>query len=483
MSESATHVQGVIPAGLESSPYINPDIAPIPLERRTWNMYHIAALWVGMSVCVPTYMLAAGLVSGGMDWKQAIATILLGNVIVLVPMTLNAHAGTRYGIPFPVLARSAFGVRGSNIAAMLRALVACGWFGIQTWVGGQAIHTLLGVLVPSWNHLAAGPWISFGIFWLMNMYFILAGTESIKFLEAWGAPFLIIAGLALLFWAQQKAHGFGPILSQPSHFKTPAEFWKFFIPSLTAMVGYWATLALNIPDFTRYAKSQRDQVLGQALGLPTTMTLFAFIGVAVTSATVIIFGAPIWDPVALLAKFTNPLLIIVSVVALAVATLTTNIAANVVSPANDFSNLSPRRISFRTGGIITGVIGILMQPWKLLSDYGTYIFGWLIGYSGFLGPIAGVLIADYFVVRRCRLNVNDLYRMEGEYRYSAGYNVAGLGSLLVGVLLALIGLVYPPMHFLYDYAWFVGFFAAFLSYILVMSFSRPRVPSAAPAPS
>jgi NCS1 family nucleobase:cation symporter-1 len=470
----ATHVEGVIPPELEGSPLINADLAPVPRERRTWNTYHYAALWVGMSVCIPTYMLAAGLIAGGMAWWQAIITIFLGNLIVLIPMILIAAAGTRYGIPFPVLARAPFGVFGSNVPTLLRSLVACGWFGIQTWIGGQAIYTLIVVLWPGWADLPGTVAISFMIFWAANMYFVVRGTESIKFLEAYAAPFLILAGLALLFWARGAAGGFGPMLSQPARFASSAEFWAFFWPALTGMVGYWATLALNIPDLTRFAKSQRDQALGQAIGLPTTMTLFAFIGVAVTSATVIIYGEAIWDPVRLVERMGSPVVVVISVFAVAIITLTTNIAANVVSPANGFANLWPRRINFKIGGIITGIIGIVMMPWKLLEDYGSYIFGWLVGYSAFLGPIAGVLIADYFVMRKMRLESDELYRVAGRYSYRSGWNPKAMAALALGVLVALIGLLLPSLRVLYDHAWFVGFVVAFVSYLVLMKSGKSK---------
>jgi NCS1 family nucleobase:cation symporter-1 len=446
----------------------NADLAPTQPHQRTWGIYSIAALWVGMSVCIPSYMLASGLIAGGMSWKQAIATIALGNLIVLVPMILNAHAGTKYGIPFPVLARASFGVRGSNVPALLRALVACGWFGIQTWIGGQALNSMVVLLLPKWAIFEFGPAIGFAVFWLANVYFIVKGTDSIRWLEAIAAPFLLIVGLGLLALAYQKGGGWGPILSQPSAFTTTADFWRFFVPSLTGMVGFWATLSLNISDFSRYAKNQRSQVIGQAIGLPPTMVLYAFIGVAVTSATVVVFGEAIWDPVVLLSKFENRFAILLSLLSLLIATLTTNIAANVVSPANDFANLWPARIRFRTGGLITAVIGIVMMPWKLLSDYGTYIFGWLIGYSGFLGPIAGVLIADYFVVRRGELHVDDLYRTQGRYTYRSGFNPVALLALGAGVAVALIGLVVPGLRVLYDYAWFVGFGVAFVVHAIGM---------------
>ena len=458
----------------------NQDLAAIPPERRTWSTYNYASLWVAMSVCIPTYMLASGLIAGGMSWKQAIGTILLGNLIVLIPMILNAHAGAKYGIPFPVYVRASFGVRGANIPAVLRALVACGWFGIQCWIGGQAIFSMLRVLWPPAAAHPITPWFCFFAFWLLNMLVIWRGIETIKFLEGIGAPFMLAVGLLLLWWITRKAGGLGPVLSTPSKFKTTSEFLHFFIPSLTGMVGFWATVALNIPDFTRYAKSQKAQMVGQALGLPTAMTLYSFIGVAVTSASAVIFGEAIWDPVALLGRFNEPVVASVALIALLIATLNTNVAANVVSPSNDFSNLNPRLISFRTGGLITGVIGILMMPWKLLTDFQSYIFGWLVGYSGLLGPIAGIMIADYFIVRSRSLNPAELYRRGGVYEYSNGFNYRALAALALGVIVALVGLLIPSFRWLYDYAWFVGFLVSAVAYTLLMGKTPLQEPQGAP---
>lgn len=465
---------------LTSSRYWNQDMAPTGRAGRKWGKWDIAALWVGMSVCIPTYMLASSLIQGGMNWWQAIMTIALGNFIVLIPMVMIAHAGTRYGVPFPVLARASFGLEGANIPSVLRAIVACGWFGIQTWIGGAALHQLMCAGFEFWRALpvvdlglagrmSLGAWLGFGCFWLINMVIIWRGIESIRFIENLGAPFLIAIGLGLLSWAWIKAGGFGPILSVPDRFETTSAFWAFFFPSLTGMVGYWATLALNIPDFTRYARSQKDQVIGQAIGLGGTMPLFAFIGVAVTSATVVIFGREIWNPVELLGHFTSTPIVIVSMLALAMATLTTNLAANVVAPANVFSNLAPRRISFRGGGVITGVIGILMMPWKLLADPSGYIYTWLIGYSALLGPIAGVMICDYFLLRRMELDLPDLYR-SGRYSFLRGYNWRAIVALAAGILpnapgfLGRVVSIEVPEFWvrLYDYAWFVGFAVAFV---------------------
>ena len=442
----------------------NRDLAAIPPQARTWGTYNYAALWVSMSVNIPTYLLASGMIAGGMNWKQAIFTIFLGNVLVLVPMLLIAHAGAKYGIPFPVFARSVFGVLGSNVAAMLRALVACGWFGIQSWIGGEAINTMIGALAPGWKHFAAGLPLCFVFFWLLNTLVVIRGISTVRLLQGISAPFLLLIGAALLAWASVKAGGFGPMLSTPSKFRSFPEFFRFFIPSLTGVVGFWATVALNIPDFTRFAKSQRAQMVGQALALPTTMTFYSFVGVAVTSATVIIFGQAIWDPVVVLSKLGSPLAIVIAMIALLMATLNVNVAANVVSPANDFSNLYPRRISFRTGGLITCFLGLLTQPWRLLASYGNFIFGWLVGYSGFLGPIAGVLVADYFVVRKKFIQVGDLYRRGGMYEYSGGFNFRAIAALGAGIVVALVGLVVPQLRGLYNYAWFVGFGVSFMAH-------------------
>ena len=445
----------------------NEDLAPVPASRRTWTTYNYASLWVAMSVCIPTYMLASGLIAGGMNWWQAIGTILLGNLIVLIPMLLNAHAGAKYGIPFPVFVRASFGVRGANLPAVLRALVACGWFGIQTWIGGQAVASMLGVLWPASASAPSTVWFCFFAFWLLNMVVVWRGIETIRILEGIGAPLMLIVGLVLLFWITNKAGGFGPVLSSPGKFQTKGEFLKFFVPSLTAMVGFWSTVALNIPDFTRYAISQRAQAVGQALGLPTAMTLYSFIGVAVTSASVVLFGSAVWDPVVLIGRFHQPAAALVALFAILLATLNTNVAANVVSPSNDFSNLNPQRISFRTGGLITGVLGVLLMPWKLLGDYGSYITGWLVGYSGLLGPVAGIMIADYFLVRHRQLNVDDLYRRGGEYEYRNGINPRSLVSLAAGIVVALIGLAVPAVRWLYDYSWFVGFAVSALVYVSI----------------
>lgn len=465
------------------------DLAPISNNERTWNTWNYAALWISMSLCIPTYMLASSLIEGGMNWWEAILTIFLGNAIVLIPMILNGHSGAKFGIPFPVFARASFGVKGANIPAILRAIVACGWFGIQTWIGGYAIYLMLKQWFPLLENLPAvfpasfglqtGPAITFILFWLLNMYVVYLGVDSIKKLLVFKAFFLPAAALALLFWAINAGHGLGPILSQPSKFTNSAEFWKFFFPALTGMVGFWATLSLNIPDFTRYAKSQRAQIIGQSIGLAPSMTLFAFIGVVVTSATVIVYGKTIWDPLEVAGRFESKLLVSFAMIAVAISTLATNIAANIVSPANDFANLSPAKINFRTGGYITGIIGILIFPWKLIADPNGYIFTWLIGYSSLLGPIGGIMIVDYYFIRKQQLQVNLLYQQNGEYYYRNGINPKALIALILAIVPNIPGFLVTIkvidvsvfgewVSHLYNYAWFVGFIVAGSIYGLLM---------------
>jgi len=483
-----------LPSDVGGSPYYSRDLAPTSRAERRWSGKDIAVLWISLSACVPTYMLASSLIEQGMNWWQAVLTIFLGNLIVLVPMVLNAHAGTKYGLSFPVYCRASFGIRGANVPALLRALVACGWFGIQCWIGGWAIYKILSVFSPTLETMPNLPVIDinaaqaacFLFFWSINMWVIYQGIESIRILLNIKAPLLITLGLALLAWAYVRAGGFGPMLSEPSQFapggKKEGLFWAFFFPALTANVGFWATLSLNIPDFSRYAHTQRDQIVGQALGLPTTMALFTFIGVAVTSATVVIYdGEPIWDPVVLLARFRHPFVLIIAMLALCLATLATNIAANVVSPANDFAHVWPRYISFRVGGFITGLIGILMQPWRLIADPTGYIFRWLVAYSALLGAVGGVLIADYFVVRRTRLDLAGLYRRAGPYWYLGGFNPRALLALAAGIAPCVPGFWATVANAqvaafwveMYHYAWFISFGVSFVVYwVLTHSISR-----------
>ena len=491
-SETIQHPDGRVelrPEALKeigSSPLYNSDLAPVAVSDRNWTTYNYAALWISMAHCIPTYMLSSGLISAGMNWWQALITILLGNTIVLVPILLNSHPGTKYGIPFPVFARAAYGTLGSNVPALMRAIVACGWFGIQAWIGGEALNMFFKAIIPGWPTLLGGPigghtpteWLSFLLFWGLNIYIIYRGMDLLRKVENWAAPFVLVMTALLLTWAIWRANGIGYLLNQQGKFHSFGEFWPIFIPSLTGMIGFWATLSLNMPDFTRFGKSQRDQVVGQVVALPSTMTVFAAMGVMITSAAVVIYPHmkpdELWDPLKLVGQFQSVAVIAISMFTVVIATLAVNIAANVVSPANDFANAFPKWISFRTGGLITGIVGILMQPWRLLADPSGYIFAWLVGYSGGLGSIAGVLIADYWLVRKKHLVLGDLYRRQGAYTYNGGWNWRAIVATLIGCGLAWVGLVVPSLRPIYDYGWFVGFGAAAITHMVLMRIAPPQ---------
>lgn len=469
MIELSTDVSG--------SDLYNEDLAPTTIKQRTWGTYNFAALWISMAHCIPTYMLSSGLIALGMNWKQAIFTITLGNLIVLIPMLLNAHPGTKYGIPFPVFARASFGTKGANIAALLRAGVACGWFGINAYIGGTAVNNFLIALFPAWKlfggditiaGLTLPAMITFIGFLSMNILLAYKGMNSIRKFENWAAPIVLIMTFILLVWIVKEANGLGPIFTEQGKLNSWSEFMPVFVPSLTGMIGFWATLSLNIPDFTRFGKGQKEQMIGQALGLPPTMTIFSIMGVVISSATIIVYGKAIWDPVDLLLKFSNPLVLAFSLFGIIIATLSVNIAANLVSPANDFSNLAPKRISYKNGVLITGVCAVLMMPWKLMSDPSMYIFNWLNVYSGFLGPIAAIMIADYFVLQKTVLELTDLYKTDGRYSFVKGVNPSAILALVAGVGVALIGKFLPSLDWLFNYAWFVGFGTSFVTYLFFM---------------
>lgn len=472
----------------------NADLAPTTPERRTWGTYNLAALWVGLSVVITTYTLASGLIAAGMDWWQGLLTVSLGNLIVLIPILLNSHPGTKYGIPFPVLVRSSFGIRGANVAAMARALVACGWFGIQTWIGALALDTLMTTLTSGWADVGGHKAIAFAVFWAVQVAIILRGIEGIKFLESYAAPLLIGGSVGLLIWGFGAA---GNVFSASGQLVADDQgFWALFGPGLAANVGYWITLSMNIPDFTRYAKDQRSQLLGQSIAMPLTMTGFSFVGIAVTSATIIEFGEPIWDPVALVARLLAdlPVLLVLAMIVVVIAQISTNMAANVVSPSNDFSNLSPRQISFRTGGLITAVIGIVSFPWKLYEDVGAYIFTWLVGYGSLLASFLAVMVFDYWLLRRARLDLEALYRHGpgGRYWFSGGFNWRALAAVAIGVIPVLPGFLHAAtteggvvadpdfLDQLYRYGVFVAFGLSALSY-LALSAAVRRAPEPASA--
>lgn len=444
------------------SPRYNHDIAPTKVHERTWNKWHITALWVGMSICVPTYTLGGVLTAYfGLTVGEALLAILLANVVVLIPLTLNAFAGTKYGIPFPVLLRSSFGIIGSNVPCLIRALVACGWFGIQTMFGGLAIHLFLGSLSADWKALGGtGEVIGFMLFWCLNLWVVLRGAESIKWLETLSAPLLVLVGAGLLVWALPNV-SISELMAQPPNRPEGASVYGYFFAGLTAMVGFWATLSLNIPDFSRYAKSQKDQILGQIFGLPLTMFLFAALGVVLTAASASLVGETVSDPVSLIGHIQSPMWVALAMALIIIATLSTNTAANIVSPTNDFQNLAPKWIGRTKAVLLTGLVGLLLMAHELLKKLGLIVSdvslesvysNWLLGYSSLLGPIAGIMVVDYFLIRKQTLDLAGLYRDD---TYPA-WNAAGFIAFGVPVALTLLSLQSTAFSWFYDFGWFTG---------------------------
>ncbi|KAL8135902.1 purine-uracil permease NCS1 [Apium graveolens] len=472
---------------LEPDPTLtNDDLKPTTSDQRTFTGWEMASLWIGLVVGVPTYYLAGSLVDLGMAWWQGIATVVTANIILLIPLVLTGDVGTRYGISFPVLARSSFGIRGAHIPTLLRALVGCGWYGIETWIGGEAIFLLLPESVKNSGLSQSLTWLGtsplefacFIAFWIAQLTIVWKGMEGIRVLEKYAAPILIVLTSALVIWAYVNAGGFGHMLSMSSSLSS-SEFWSLFFPSLTANISFWATLALNIPDFTRYAKSQKDQIIGQ-VGLPLFMGAFTFVGLAVTSSTQVIFGRVISSPIELLGQIGGFTTTILAILGISLATITTNIAANVVAPANALVNLSPSIFTFRRGALLTALLGIVFQPWRLLKSSESFVYTWLVGYSALLGPIGGIILADYYVLKGTKLSIKDMYTMntQGEYYYTGGYNISALAALIIGILPVIPGflekagiLTAVPGHFMviYNNAWFFGFFLAGVMHCILSS--------------
>ncbi|XP_068646441.1 purine-uracil permease NCS1-like [Aristolochia californica] len=462
----------------------NDDLKPTTAEQRTLSCWEMASLWVGLVVGVPSYYLAGSLVDLGMAWWQGIATVVAANFILLVPLILTGHPGTRYGISFPVLARSAFGIRGAHVPTLLRALVGCGWFGIETWIGGEAIFLLLPPSIKSSSLSRLLPWLGtsalefgcFMIFWASQLAIIWKGMDGIRDLEKYSAPILILLTSCLLLWAYLNAGGFSKMLSLSSRLSS-SQFWSLFFPSLTANISFWATLALNIPDFTRYAKSQSDQIMGQ-IGLPVFMGAFTLVGLAVTASTEVIFGRVISNPVLLLGQIGGFFTIFLAIFGISLATITTNIAANIVAPANALVNLSPSKFTFRRGALLTALLGIACQPWRLLRSSESFVYTWLIGYSSLLGPIGGIILVDYYLLRRMELDVNSLYSSSplGPYYYSGGYNLAAMVALVIGVLPVIPGFLHKVgllkttsdlFIIIYNNSWFISLFLSGIVYWVI----------------
>ena len=444
----------------------NEDLRPCTLAEHSWPGTKFASLWVGMCLCLPTYSLASGMIALGMNWWESVLTILVGCAIVMGAILLVSHAGTRYGIPYPVFARLWFGTRGAHFPALARAVIGAGWFGINSWFGGQALDAICGRVLPFWNGVGIHLGVAFAIFWAINVIVAMRGPQAIGRLAQFSAPTLALGAIALLAWALHREGGFGPMLAAPATIHGPA-FWGAFYPSVVGVIAFWATLALNIPDYTRYAQSQRGQMLGQISSMPLTMAAFSFVGIAVTSTTVILYGKALWNPVDLILTFPTPIVIIAGVLVI-LSSVTINVGANVMAPARAFQNLWPQRIGFAAGAVLTGLLSLAMQPWYVLSTFATYIFTWLGTYGAMLGSFDGVAIADYWLVRATRLDLAQLYTPNGRYSYARGLNVRAVIAVLIGWALALLGLVVPALHFLWSGGWIFSLLGGLSAYWILM---------------
>lgn len=462
---------------LAGSKYFNDDLAPTSVSQRTWTTYHIASLWIGMSICIPSFTMASSLVSLGLSPWLAVFNVALGNLIILIPMQLNSHAGTKYGIPFPVFARMTFGSIGAHIPSLSRALTACGWCAVQAWIGGAAIVTMVAVFAPSFGGMTAAPFIGFGLFLLLTLWISLNGSEGIKWMEALGAPILAVLSIALFIWAivigSNAGFSFGDILNastDPDIVAANGGFVYVFLAGLTANIAFWATMALNIPDFSRYAKSQKAQFNGQLLGMPTAMAFTAFVGAFFAQSTKLALGEAIFDPTAVLPLIGSPIIAFVTAVGVIIATLTTNIAANVVAPANGFSNISPSRISYKMGVWITVILAIFYRPWWIFGGAGAYIFGWLSTYGGILAPVAAIFVADYYMVKKRKIDVMALFQgAEGRYWYSSGWNIRAIIAWVCGFILPTLGnFGVPALHWVAANGYIFGFAVGFIVYVLLM---------------
>lgn len=473
-------IEEAVMVELASSKYLNDDIKPASRSERTWSTYNIAMLWVGMVIAITSFSFSASLVALGLSPVAAIINVAIGNLIVLIPMQINSHAGTKYGIPFPVFSRLSFGQKGAHIPSMARSIVAAGWCSVQCWVGGAAVSSIIGVFFSGWDVEGTGRFIGFGIFILIIMYLTLKGSEGIKWVQAIGSPILIMVVLGLAVWTIKTGldydYSFMDLLSQPSDKGLLIEsggYWIVFFSGITSNIAVWATLALNIPDLSRYAKGQKEQLKGQMLALPISMTVLAIIGAFFAEVTRVAFGTAHHDPTIIMQWFESKIVIIIVALAVIIATITTNIAANVVAPANGFSNLSPKRISFRTGVIITCVLSIAYRPWWMFGSAGAWMFSFLGTVGMLLGPVAAILAADYMIIKKRRVDLKALYtEEENRYSYYKGFNLRAIAAWLIAVFVPSLhqffGVGGAVMIWINANSYIFGFIVGFIAYVLLM---------------
>lgn len=457
---------------LRSSKYYNQDLAPTLDSQRNWTAYNLAACWVGMNVCIPAYQMASSAVSMGLSWWLSLLLVALGNCIVLVPILLNAHVGTKYGVPFPVYARTAFGIRGAQIPSFVRTIIGIGWTGILIWQGAESLQVAMCLIIPGWSSIAAGQWIMFAVFWALNIGIAYAGSNALKKFESIATPLLGITCAALLYWGIKVVVTGGYTMSQALNAVTVPEDFNLsetVVACLVANIAFYSTWALNIPDLSRYCKDQKSQVRGQLFGMPGSMVAIAFIGVFITGVTALKFGRAYWDPNQIVEAIGSPGAAIFAAFAISLATLTTNVTTNILPPVNGLCNLWPKGITYKRSVVIVGILTIIMQPWKLVSDPSGYIYNWLGTYGALTGPIASILIYDYYFVKKKRLALDELYLGQGSrYWYKNGFNIRAIAAWGLAILLPVLGKFIPLFSVFSLYGWIVSFALGFVFYPLLM---------------
>jgi NCS1 family nucleobase:cation symporter-1 len=491
---------------LVSSKYFNEDLAPTSVAERTWTTYNISMLWVGMSICIPSLALASGLIGMGVSPWMAVLNVALGNVIILVPIQMNSHIGTKYGIPFPLFARMTFGTKGAHLPAILRGVTACGWTAVQAWVGGGAVAAVIGIFakkfadqswtmsLPSWGGMqtvSTGTFIGYVLFMLFVCWVAYKGLEQIKWVQNIGGPILIVVMIALLIWSASQAsnagYGFWDVMNQSSDqalLDSNGGLALVYLGGLMGNIAFWATMALNIPDFSRYAKSQKSQFRGQLYGMPIPMAACAFIGAYFAQATKVaqLYQNPetgeyeaLFDPTGVFYYIDNPVVVFIAAFGVVMATITTCVAANVVAPANGFSNISPKRISYKRGVLIAVFIAFfILQAWWIYGSGGAF-FTWMNAYGSILAPIAAIFIADYFVVKKQRVDVAGLFRgVDGRYWYSGGINWAAVIAWVVSFIFPLLtyfGASGGFFVFVNSISYIWSFVLGFVVYVILMKTS------------
>ncbi|WP_342514415.1 NCS1 family nucleobase:cation symporter [Sporosarcina sp. FSL K6-1522] len=465
---------------------LSKDLMPTSPKERKWKIGNYFSLWMGNVHNVPAYVTIGGFFALGLSVGQVFWSIVIASIILAGVMVLSGHAGAKYGIPFSMLLRTSYGTKGAMLPGIIRGCIAAVmWFGFQTYAGSLAFTILIGKLWPAYLHLG-GDWNLFGLslpglisfiaFWLFNILFVFGGMKILgKFIKLLSPlVYVVFGGMAI--WAIQLAGGITPILEHTSK-GVEGNTTLVFIASISAILATWAAPIVSASDFTREARSQKDQSIGQIAGLITTYLLFAVAAIAVIVGSEIAFGTPIWNVLDVVDRFDNNFAIGISVLTICMTTLAVNITGNIIPAGYQLSALFPKHLTFRTGALLAAIVGFLIMPWKLMED-ATSIFMFLGIIGGLLSPVLGVMLTHYFIVAKRILNLEELYAINGKYNYKNGVHVPAVVATLGGGIVSIIGQFVPILKPLYDISFFSGFVVASLIYIALVNkelFASKRV--------